>query len=68
MLCKDNEYHFLVRLTKLREWNRSRKQIIFEEIEKHVEVLPIEIDIEDESQSSQFPTKEKNKKGEGFFF
>ena len=51
-----------MRLTKAREQNRSRKQIIAEEIEKHVEESPLEIDTEDEDQSSQL--KKRIKKGD----
>ena len=62
MLCKDNEYQFLVRMTKAREQNRSRKQIIAEEIAKYVEEVPIEIDSEDADESWRL--KKRIKKGD----
>ena len=62
MLCKDNEYQFLVRMPKAREQNRSRKQIIAEEFAKYVEELLIEIDSGDIDQSWQLKKRIKKEK------
>ena len=62
MLCKDNEYQFLVRMPKAREQNRSRKQIIVEEIAKYVEEVPIEIDSEDADESWRLKKRIKKEK------